>query len=245
MSDSVINVLLELAKQVGMSAALGKHPSSKKGRQIRRIQSKGVGGMYPTNTGDLKIKPPSPFNVPKGVPRNVASLISWDVVKLDLTSSTSASAISENNDSFSLNNHPQNAAWTSLYDQWCIPQVSVTYISGLSPGATVAPSILYTALDFDNNGNLGSVSAIQDFASCEEVVFANGAMKTRTVRPMSKAPSTASSNVSVGTDLQRTWHDSGAPGVQHYGVRSIAGIAGGPYPITRSICIWFAFRNQI
>jgi len=212
----------------------------KKGRQGRHVQSNAANGMNPVNKSDLSIKPPTSYNVPSTIPRNVASLIAWDTVKLDFSTTVTTSAITEFNESFSLNNHPQVASWTALFDQWCIPQVSICYRSLIPPGGTNAPCIMYTALDFDNNSNLGSIAAIEDFASCQVHTMGDGAVVMRSIRPCSKVNAPAGAS-----DLARSWHDSGFPGVSHTGFRAICSTSGASYVITRTITIWYAFRNQI
>lgn len=214
----------------------------KKGRQGRKVQVRGPNGMNPINRSDLSVKPPTSYNIPSTIPRNVASMVSWDTVKIDFSQTVSTSLISEFNDSFSLNNHPQASSWAALFDQWCIPQVTVCYRSLIPPGNTNAPAILYTALDFDNNTNIGTVANIEDFSTCQVHTMGDGAVVMRSIRPCSKVTSTTGVGAS---DLARSWHDSAFPGVSHTGFRAICSTAGSVYTITRTITIWYAFRNQI
>lgn len=197
-------------------------------------------GMTPSSGADLRVRPPNSRNVPTSVPRNIASQVVWDVLKFDIVHAVPTSGILEANDNFSLSNHPQASSWQALFDQWCIPQASITYQSLYPAGATTAPATMYTALDFDSNGTLGSVSGIEDFSTCAVKTMGTNQRVVRSIRPCSEV-STGSSI----SDLQRNWHDSTVPNIPHNGIRFIVGSAATTYNIRKTITIWYAFRNQI
>jgi len=199
--------------------------------------SRGLGGMSPTAAGDLMIRPPDILSIPRSVPRNVAGLVSWDVVKVSQVITTSATTTTETNFSVSLGSHPQATSWQLLYDQWFIPQFTVQFESLMPPGSLTAPSVLYTALDFDNTANINTVVAIGDFSSCATRVMNPQTSFMRSVRPCSKVPTSAG--------LIRQWCDTSTPNTNFFGIRSILDPSGAAYNILVVLTIWFAFRNQI
>jgi len=184
------------------------------------------------------------FNVPRSIPRNLSTLVVWDVVKARSTVTLSTSAIVEQNYSAALTAHPQNSSWISLFDQYCIPQFSVTWFNTNAPGSLNGSPIVHTALDFDNIGALSSIATIDDYASCVVNDFNTGGSFTRSIRPSVKPTVNATSSAGV----QRMWLDtSTAAGLAHTGIRSIWEIVPGTTStqITVEVTIWFAFRNPV
>jgi len=219
--------------------------TARQGRRVGRGPiSSGLGGMNPTNRSDLAIKPPDNTNVPRSIPRNVQSLIAWDSVKIN-SLITGTSSIVETNFAASLSLHPQSTSWQTLFDQWTIPQFTVEFDSQIPPGATNIPPVLYTALDFDNVSNLGSISALEDYSSSEARQLTTGVRTMRSVKPCVKITQGVSGGSSSVSGLSRSmWTDSGQNTTQFYGVRSILGISPSTV-INVTWTIWFAFRNQI
>lgn len=197
--------------------------------------------MNPTKRSDLAVKPPTQLNVPTSVPRVIAGVIAWDSVKTDSTITSSTTVITETNFVFSLSLHPQSASWIALFDQYCVVQATVTFYSALPPGSVSNPNQLYTALDFDNNANIGTVAAIEDFATCENVAMQPTTVHMRSVRPCNKGM------VGGGASAvpQRTWLDCATSTTSHYGIRSIVAVNGTSQPIRVSVYVVYAFRNQI
>jgi hypothetical protein len=239
-----ISAALAAASFVGGKAT----PSRGKGRQGRKSQIKrskpstGLGGYQSVNRSDLTVKPPSNLNVPRSVPRNVAALIAWDTVKIN-GSNTFTTTILEQNFIFSMSQHPQSSSWLTLFDQYTIPQVTIEWDSTLAPGATTSSPMLYTALDFDNATNLGSIQRLEDYTTSEAHPMNPQHRFMRSVRPVPKSLiSTASGNSPAGI-AGPSWIDSGEPTAQFFGIRSILGIGTGSFNTT--ITIWYAFRNQI
>jgi hypothetical protein len=224
-----------------------KSPPKTRSRQGRFVQTGGPNSMYPTNRADLAVRPPDYRNVPKFIPRNIQNKVVWDTVKVDGTITTSTSSIVETNFNFSLNGHPQASNWVALYDQFHIAQVTVTFRSLQSPGNTGAPSLLYTALDFDSAGTLGSVAAIEDFASCEVKTMSPGALISRSIKPCVKSMVAQTNGGSSYSDaVSRTWLDSQLlTTINHYGIRSILSASTNQYVIETTTTIWYAFRNSV
>jgi hypothetical protein len=175
----------------------------------------------------------------------VAGIIAWDTVKIENQISVSATAVSEVNFSFSLSQHPQQSSWTALFDQWTIPQVSITFQSGLAPGSVTGPCQFHTALDFDNITNISTVAAIEDFSSCNSVAMQPQTRFVRSVRPACRSYSTSGGSGTNALIMGPQWVDAAVPGVPFFGIRTIASSAGAAYVIDATLTIWFCFRNQI
>jgi hypothetical protein len=242
-----ITAALAAAGYAGSRSA-GSAPRRVPGRQGRRVQSRpslGIQGFQPTNRADLSIRPPNPFNMPRRIPPNVAAKIAWDTVKIDSQITVSATAVSETNYSFNLSQHPQQTSWSSLFDQWSIPQVSISFQSTLPPGSTTGPCLFHTALDFDNTTAINTVAAIEDFSSCNSVAMQPSTRFVRSVKPSCRGASVSGGSQVSAIMMGPQWIDSALPGVNFYGIRSIASSAGASYGIDVTITIWYCFRNQI
>jgi len=216
--------------------------NSSGGRRLKKGgRSTSSTGMTPQNKSDLRVRPPA-YNVPASVPRSVANQIVYDVVRFNSTITTSTSAITETNTGFYLNQHPQAGSWTTLFDQWCVPQASVTWYSKQAPGDSNTTPVMYTALDFDNTANLGTIAAIEDFSTCA-VWRCNPdePSHTRSIKPCTKSTQSGTAN----SGLSRSWVDCASSSIPFYGIRSIVDVGSGVQTITMVITVWFAFRNQI
>jgi len=165
-------------------------------------------------------------------------------VKIESQISISAVGIVETNYTFSLLDHPQQASWAALFDQWCILEASVSFRSLLPPGSTAIPSVIVTALDFDSVGALGSIAALDDFTSAAEHTMAVGSRFTRSVRPCVKV-STQQAGANVNSGMATPWVDSGATGTLHFGIRSIATQSNASYGVLVTKFIVYGFRNAI
>jgi hypothetical protein len=232
----------------GLAAVSSKSGKSSRARTGRgggkRVVSSGLGGMNPVNSGDLRLKPPSDLNVPMNIPRNIPNMVVWDSVKIAGLISQGGAGLVEQNFIFTITLHPQYASWLTLFDQYCIVQATVEFDSVTPPGQTYSSPQIYTAIDFDSAANIGTVSAIGDFASSESIVLAPEKRHMRSVRPCCKATIQSSGTSAVNAGVTRQWIDSTATTVQHYGIRSICTFVGaGAYSFTQTI--YFAFRNQI
>lgn len=242
----IIALLAGLASGYGMvKSANGNHGVQGKGRRQKRRGpiSSGAGGMNPTNKSDLLVKPPSFLNVPKSIPRNIQGQVVWDTVKINF-SITSTGGLVETGFVASLAQHPQASTWAALFDQWSVPQFSVEFDSLLPPGSTTAPLTLYTALDFDSIGNVGSVAAIEDFSTCEVTAMQPQSRVVRSVRPSNKeSVQLTNSTAALAAANGPIWMDSAAPLGQFLGIRSLlTGTAGAIQVIQTN---YYCFRNQI
>lgn len=226
-------------------------PKRRVGRQGRKVQvnsrSSGPNSMQPLSRADLAVVVPTPFNVPRGIPRSVASQIAWDSVKLETTITASTSGVVETNYVATLSLHPQASSWQTLFDQFSIPAFTVVFESQLAPGATFNPVSLVTALDFDSSSNIGSVSALEDYSTSESKMMGCGAKVMRSIRPCPKIvaqqPSGNASSIVAGPQ----WLDCASPGnsVTFNAIRSILEQASTAYVIRVTQTVFFCFRNQI
>jgi hypothetical protein len=202
------------------------------------------GPRPPRNSRDLAIKPISNSRVPRP-PRSIANQIVWAVDYTDLSPITvSTSAIVETNYSFTAGgSFSQFGTYAIIADQYFLYEVSITFRSLFSPAvAGQSPVLFYTAIDLDNTSNLGSVSSIEDFSTCQVRELGQNAKVTRSVRPTCRE--------TVGTynaALTRQWIDTANSAVPFFGIRSIAGISNGvaTYTIIPTIAVTIAFRNQV
>jgi len=216
--------------------ALSSSTSSSRGGRGRSSK------MAPTNRSDLAIAPLKSSNVPRRVPRNLASKITWDIVKVRGVTSTTIGAITEQNFSFSLSSHPQASNWASLFDQWTIVQVSISWYSQEPPSSTGSIVELHTALDFDNTASLGGLTQIDDYSSAQVDNLVYNKVVTRSIKPCVKLSANATGNVVPS----REWCDASTPGANFYGIRSIYAAASSAFSnVTTETTIWFAFRNSI
>lgn len=243
-TSAVVAALGSVAYRSGKKAEMSRGVGRQARHAPRGPVSSGMGGMNPTNRSDLAIKPPDQTNVPRSIPRNVQSLISWDVVKVN-SLITGTSSLVETNYAAALTNHPQANSWSALFDQWTIPQFTVEFDSQIPPGATNIPPVLYTALDFDNVTNLGSISLLEDYATCEVRQLTTGTRTMRSVRPTCKVvQGVAGGSTSTSGVVKAMWVDSGQQTTQFYAIRSILSISPSTV-INVTWTIWYAFRNQI
>jgi len=176
-----------------------------------------------TVSDDVRRKAPS-FQVVQRPPKNYINQIAWTQVKL-LQSATSIvipGTNVENNLLFTLNQFPAAGAITSLFDQYCLYEVAVTFYLQGSVNQTVA---ITTAIDYDNITNIG-ISGISGFPSCNHAVLNSSNSVVRVVRPcVSPVISGTTGAGVVGSGIVRSWIDSGNTNIPHYGVRFIAEVS--------------------
>jgi hypothetical protein len=247
----------ERSKNLAFRQAVSEHESSSlanakvdvPGRPKARLGGRGGGGgaggassMTPANRRDLKVKPPDNRRVPTKVPRTIANQMVWDVVRVDGQANAINGALGEINYSPSLNTHPQSASWRALFDQWMIPQFSISYWSEQPPGDLNLPASVYTALDYDSSNALASITLVEDYSTCQRNVLSPGVKFVRSVRPCVKLDGPGTS----GSALDRLWIDSAQPATPWDGIRTIlASTAAVTQYLNFTVTIYYAFRNQI
>jgi len=218
----------------------GSHENASRNQNVGTGRSRGGGGVIRANKSDLAFKPPG-NKVPK-IPRSLRNQIVWLSGSMELSVITwSTSSVVETNYSFILQNLPSYGSAVSLFDQYYIAEATISFFSGYPPGATGTPPKLYTAIDYDNSASVGTVAAIEAYASCKIVDFTVGKVVTRTVCPCVKT--TVSNVASAG--VNRSWIDCSQATINHFGIRSIFGISGSSYTCQPTLQLIIAFRNVI
>lgn len=235
-------------KNLEFRQAVSDHESANSQPEVPKVQlvgaSRSSGGRskkgvrQPTNRGDLNLRPPGK-SCPNSVPRNVGSVVVWDIVKVRSTGSTSTSAVTELNFSAYLSLHPQATSWQTLFDQWSVPQMSVS-IWSQSVGSSIE---VHTAIDFDNVNALSSLAAIDDFESAQFASLYGAKIHTRSCKPCMKL--SVPGNPYNSSVLGRNWCDCAQATTPWNGLRTIIAPLASTGAIVYEFTIWFAFRNQI
>jgi hypothetical protein len=141
-----------------------------------------------------------------------------------------------------LDSHPQVASLKSLFDQWCIPQISASYMSRESPSGVAPITELHTAIDFDNSTGI-TLQQIDQFDNAQVDLLSFNKVVTRTCRPCCKID-VGPSGIPGG--IGRIWIDSSLSSLPWYGIRALfpqAVYAGND--IIMEATIWYAFRGRI
>jgi len=238
METALVIAIRDLLFTGAVAHGNSKYSSKSVGRRAKGRSTSSASSMTPQSRADLQIRPPT-TNIPARVPRQVSNHDVWDIVKIPFQLSTVANNFVETNFSFSLNNHPQSAVWTQLFDQWCISQVSMAFESLTPAGSTVILPKLYTALDFDNTTAVGSVANLCDFATCEVSALFPQKQFVRSIKPCIKI-----TNATGAATLGRAWQDSAFPATLWFGFRTILDNTNTPtvYPAVQGTAtVWYAF----
>jgi hypothetical protein len=244
LSSPLLPLLGLLGAALAGHHALG-HGNAPTGQRLKtgglRSSSSGT-GMLPASRADLAIKPLNNNRIPRPLSAvAIGNQVYRDVVKIQSTITSSTTVITETGFQFNLSQHPQNADFTAIFDQWCVCIASVTVASQLPPGSLSVPGTLYSALDFDNNTALGSIPAIEDYSSCRVQVMQPFAVHTRSVHPCTKPTLSGVSSAGV----QTSWVDCAQPSTPNYGIRVTIGITPVVQTYLVTTTIQFGFRNTI
>lgn len=128
---------------------------------------------------------------------------------------------------FSLADLPNYTEFTSLFDQYRIVQVVATF--NQRNITILAPNVVYTAIDYDDNTALTG-TAIQQYDTC---LVINSARFRRVLRPRLAVAAyggtafTSYANMNAGQ-----WIDANSPSVQYYGLKiTLPPLASGSSPV--------------
>lgn len=127
---------------------------------------------------------------------------------------------------FTLNSISGYTDMTALFDSYRIPFVQVVFTPQYNMAAVnnqsnlITPN-LYTAIDLDDNSSPGSISALQEYATCKMTRFDR--TQTRSFKPYAAKALYSGTFVSFG--MEDGWIDCASPSVQWYGIKY--GIEGG------------------
>jgi len=196
-----------------------------------------------TPPSDLTRRHPNPNLGSLRIPRKVYDQIVWLKAEYSKSVSLNTVALTESNEAFQLASLPINSSVASLFDQYCIfsvfakVQINTSIASGLNPR-------YLTAIDYDNVGNIGSVSGIQGYNSvvCSEIQT----LQQRYLEPC-VAPSVYQGTVFNAFANARLWIDTSSSNALHYGFRCIvepigAGASGN---VTFEFTILIACKNSV
>lgn len=190
------------------------------------------------------------------IPKSVSGMVhqfAQTVVSTAAITSTITTPL-EVNFVFLLSALPQAAQFTSLFDTYRIdrielslqPRSQVNYSSATTQAWTAS---LYTAIDYDDTGSLGSgatlLSNIQQF---ENVVVQNSVNPRKITMTPKVAASVYQNSISTFAYSQPksgVWLDCAYPSVVHYGVRTVLGPTGanGDIVIDAVIRYIVSFKN--
>jgi len=191
---------------------------------------------------------PTSFNVHP--PRSLGNQVFWARYSAQAVVSTSTTAIFESNYNFALSGFVTSSQITSLsgvFDQFALYCVICNIANNSPEGGTGVIPQVYTALDFDNTINLGSIGGISEFESCNVTSIAPGNSVSRTVMPSLSASAFSSSLGNYYPALlQRSWVDLAYPSTSYYGFRSIVNnTPGAAVQLDYTFTLIVAFRNTV
>jgi hypothetical protein len=229
------------------SARKGKNNGSSSqanGGAFRDALSQGMAGSSSFGhfvSTDLRLRPiPATFKV--SMPRSIQNQIVWSRNVFTQSVPTSATLITENNFAPTATAAlTQAATWLSLFDQYYLHSFFATVSNTESPASAAQCPTVYTAIDFDSSGNLGSVGAISSYTTCNSSTLTPGASITRLIQPCN---STTMSGV-AGAGVNRTWVDSSTNNVLFYAYRCIVGATpGAVINLQFTYTLNWCFRNS-
>jgi len=177
------------------------------------------------------------------IPDQVESQIHW--FRTDFSSSVAANTttITELNTAFQLSSLPNVTSITNLFDQYCIFCVYGRFKFNGTLG-TNTTSRYFTALDYDNVNNVGSVASIQRYGTMVESDLFS--VQERYVEPCN-APALYNGSAFSAYGQDRMWVDSANGNVPFYGIRCLVdGIgAGGAGVMAAEFTVLVCARNNI
>jgi len=142
-----------------------------------------------------------------------------------------------------LNDFPDSADFTALFDQYRIGPVRIAFTP--LPGAVAIPSVIVTAIDYDDSTAVAR-SALEEYDSCQVCQMSTSFFRTFQPRAALAAYG-GSLFTSFANAGPSTWFDVASPGVPYYGLKGqipASTFAGGPsavWDVTFSAIL--QFRN--
>lgn len=150
---------------------------------------------------------------------------------------------------FVLSDLDDYSAYTSVFDQYRIDAVSVTFHAnnnaiGLVTNSTTTLSPLYVAIDYDNNTTPGSVTTLREYDNC--MVVAPGESAQRTFRPHTAVAAYAGAFTSYANQSTQ-WIDCASPSVSHFGYKYAVPVGTAGQVLLQSWIVertyWVSFRR--
>lgn len=148
-------------------------------------------------------------------------MIHWFTYDANYNTTTSLTLNVEFNIRFFLVDNPNfQSSFTTLFDQYCIFAVFVRVIPAYVPGASATlTQNYYTAIDYDSDNLITTPLAIQAFQSVQSSDYS--VTQERYIEPCVRDVVNTTGTSTVIGGVRRTWVDSAATNVGHYGFRSI------------------------
>jgi hypothetical protein len=186
------------------------------------------------------------FNIVLSPPKNWMTQSYWARLSTDVQYTTSTSADSEENISFTLNAFSGYSSLVAAFDQYCIESITVTIsIAGTSStSANSSPINIYTAIDYDNTNTIGR-SGIQTYSSSQLSTVSQGTSVVRFLRPCVATILNNSASAFNANGIARSWVDSAYVNVPHYGFRSVFEATFNAQKLEYAIAAMVGFRNSI
>lgn len=127
---------------------------------------------------------------------------------------------------FSLNDVPAAAEFTSLFDQYKLVGIKYRFVCIRDPANAnttsyqgIFPRIMWVH-DHDSAQTVASFGELQQYATAREMYFSESTKKTRWMYLKPAVANSIYNGVYNGYNARwRVWCDSGYPGVPHYGLR--------------------------
>jgi hypothetical protein len=212
---------------VNRRATQNKAPKSKQGRPAQASSSlltnHHIGGMAGrVRVPDDLTRRPMSFLLTQTPPMQIRNQLHWfETTLVNTTLSVSSTGITEYNQTFSFNGLSNYAAYTAVFDQYCIHSILASFaITSSADYFSGSQGRMTTALDFDNITNLGSEATLQQYGSAITVEVTPGLSVERYIKPTVKGYISAGSGAYAGVP-ERVWLDCTLPTIQHYGIRAI------------------------
>jgi hypothetical protein len=180
-------------------------------------------------------------------PRALSNQIFWIQGKRQSTQVISTTAPVEFNLAFYLSDTPDISPLSGFFDQYCIFSVVVNLpfnYSGTTPGGLGS---VFTAIDFDNVGNIGGPDAIESYESCLSSKISADQSIQRLIHPcVAQSLYTTTGGAFAGYSVSRSWIDSANSSVPHYGFRSFyISNVGTTLTALYDVNYVFGFRNNL
>jgi len=188
----------------------------------RNPPRKGIAFSAPTQISVSEDNPRRILDYSRDKPRSdpIIKVCQW-VDYGQLASSSSANVFGSQSTVFT--DLPDNANYSSAFDQYRIVKIEYyvkpTCQKGSSVAATSPYAFLYFLHDYDDATNLSTLNAALSYSNT--VILGPGESHARTIRPHCAMAMTTSGAASVtgAGNIASPWIDSSSTGVVHYGVK--------------------------
>jgi hypothetical protein len=152
-------------------------------------------------------------------PRSVGNLIHWVRGCNQSAVTVSASAPTEQTQTFAVSALTDLANLIASFDQFCIYSVVVSINFNYTGTTPSGLGTMYTAIDLDNAANLGNVLLYQGYESVLVTKVTPTQSVQRLIHPC-VSPALYGGSTFNAFGIGRFWVDSASPATPHYGFRS-------------------------